>query len=194
MPYLNKVMLMGNVTRDPRVKLIPNDVLVAEFGLAVSRKFKYGDDEREDVAFVDCTAFGKQAELVQRFITKGRPLFVEGRLKYETWEGRGGDRRSKLAVVVENLQFISPRDAEHEGPRPWRPEPVLFDPPARQERPASAAQSAPAEEDNAPDAPSTPPPAAGVAAEPQPSKLRAGKGQVVRARVITIGDKDNIPF
>src|SRR3954470_9431299 len=104
----NKVMLMGNLTRDPQVKQLPSNTTVVEFGLAVSRKFKTASGEdREEVAFVDCSAFGRQAETISQFCTKGKPLFVEGRLKYDTWDDKSGaGKRSKLSVVVENFQFL----------------------------------------------------------------------------------------
>lgn len=110
MPSFNRVTLMGNLTRDPQVKQLPNTT-VAEFGLAMSRRFRSGDGEdREDVCFVDCAAFGKQAEVIAQYCTKGRPLFVEGRLKFDTWDDRAGGKRSKVSVVVENFQFLGSRD------------------------------------------------------------------------------------
>jgi len=113
MASYNKVMLMGNLTRDPQVKHLPSSMVVAEFGLAVSRRFKTAaGEDREEVAFVDCTAFGKQAETIGQYCVKGKPIFVEGRLKFDTWEDKmGHGKRSKLTVVVENFQFLpSPRD------------------------------------------------------------------------------------
>src|SRR6187551_2699751 len=102
MPALNKVMLIGNLTRDPQLKQLPSSTSLVEFGLATSRRFKTHDgEEREDVCFVDCTAFGKQAEVIAQYCTKGKPIFIEGRLKYDTWDDKnGGGKRSKLTVVV----------------------------------------------------------------------------------------------
>ena len=118
MPSFNRVTLMGNLTRDPQVKQLPTTT-VAEFGLAMSRRFKASDGEdREEVCFVDCSAFGRQAETIAQYCTKGRPLFVEGRLKYDTWDDRSGNKRSKVSVVVENFQFISPRGEEGSGAAP----------------------------------------------------------------------------
>ena len=104
----NKVMLMGNLTRDPQVKQLPSNTTVVEFGLAVSRKFKTAaGEDREEVAFVDCSAFGRQAETISQYCTKGKPIFVEGRLKFDSWDDKGGQgKRSKLSVVVENFQFL----------------------------------------------------------------------------------------
>ena len=112
MPNYNSVILMGNVTRDPQLKQLPNQTVVAEFGLAASRKYRTAEGEdREEVCFVDCTAFGKQAEVISQYCKKGKPLFVQGRLRYDTWEDKqGGGKRSKLSVVVENFQFVGSRD------------------------------------------------------------------------------------
>ena len=108
MASYNKVFLMGNLTRDPQVKHLPSQMVVAEFGLAVNRRYKTATGEdKEEVAFVDCTAFGRQAETISQYCTKGKPIFVEGRLKFDTWDDKqGGGKRSKLTVVVENFQFL----------------------------------------------------------------------------------------
>jgi len=112
MASFNQVILMGNLTRDPQLKYLPSQTPVAEFGLACSRKFKgQNGEDREDVVFVDCSAFAKTAELIQQYFTKGKPIFIQGRLKFDTWEDKqGGGKRSKLSVVVENFQFIGGRD------------------------------------------------------------------------------------
>jgi single-strand DNA-binding protein len=136
MPNLNKVMLMGNLTRDPQVKHLPNQTLLAEFGLACNRKYKTAEgEEREETTFVDCTAFGRQAEVIQEWCTKGKPIFLEGRLKYDTWDDKnGGGKRSKLSVIVENFQFVggredgatnagAPNAKPHPGRAPDRPAP-----------------------------------------------------------------------
>jgi len=104
---------MGHLTRDPALKYLPNQTPVAEFGLATNRKWKDASgQEREDVLFVDCAAFGKPAELIDQYLTKGKPLFVEGRLKLDTWEDKnGGGKRSKISIVVENFQFIGGKDS-----------------------------------------------------------------------------------
>src|SRR3954462_1218533 len=112
MASFNKVILLGNLTRDPQLKYLPSQTAVAEFGLAVNRKFRtqQGED-REEVTFVDCAAFGKTGELINQYFTKGKPIFIDGRLKYDSWEDKqGGGKRSKLTVVVENFQFIGGRD------------------------------------------------------------------------------------
>jgi single-strand DNA-binding protein len=107
MANLNKVMLIGNLTRDPELKYTPGNQAVCELGLAVNRKYRTKDnEEREEVTFVDCEAWGKQAEVIKQYMTKGRPIFIEGRLKLDTWEDKEGGKRSKMRVVVENFQFL----------------------------------------------------------------------------------------
>ncbi len=104
----NKVFLMGNLTRDPDVKHTGSNKAVANFGLAVNRKYKTADGERrEEVTFIDCEAWGYTAENIGKFFAKGRPIFVDGRLRLDTWEDRNdGSKRSKMLVVVENFQFV----------------------------------------------------------------------------------------
>jgi len=112
MASFNKVILLGNLTRDPQLKYLPSQTAVAEFGIACNRKFKSAaGEDREEVTFVDITAFGKQAELINQYFTKGKPIFIEGRLKFDSWEDKqGGGKRSKLTVVLEGFQFIGGRD------------------------------------------------------------------------------------
>jgi single-strand DNA-binding protein len=118
MPSFNQVTLMGNITRDPQLKQLPSQSVVVEFGLACNRKFKTADgEEREETAFIDCAAFGKQAEVIHQYCQKGKPLFVQGRLKYDTWEDKNsGGKRSKLSVVVEQFQFVGSRDGSGSYP------------------------------------------------------------------------------
>jgi len=112
MASYNKVILMGNLTRDPQLKYLPSQTAVAEFGLACNRKWKGANGEdREEVTFVDCTAWGKTGEVINQYFTKGKAIFIEGRLKLDQWEDKqGGGKRSKLSVVVENFQFVGPRE------------------------------------------------------------------------------------
>ncbi len=105
---VNKVFLMGNLTRDVEVKHTPSDQSVATFGLAVNRRFrtKEGED-REEVTFVDCEAWGRTAEVMGQYLNKGRPVFIEGRLKLDQWDDReSGQKRSRMKVVVESFQFV----------------------------------------------------------------------------------------
>jgi len=112
MPNVNKVILIGHLTRDPQVKQLASQTMVAEFGIASSRKFKgQNGEDREEVCFVDCAAFGKQGEVIGKYCKKGKPLYVEGRLKFDSWDDKnGGGKRSKLSVVVENFQFLGAPD------------------------------------------------------------------------------------
>jgi len=107
MANLNKVFLIGNLTRDPELRYTPSGMAVVDFGMAVNRRWKGQDGERRDeVCFVDVQAWGRQAELISEYCRKGRSLFVEGRLTYDSWEGKDGQRRSRLRVTVENFQFL----------------------------------------------------------------------------------------
>ena len=117
MASFNKVLLMGNLTRDPQMKYLPSQTAVCEFGLASNRKYKSGDgQDREDVLFVDCTAFGRTGEVINQYCQKGKPIFIEGRLRYESWEDKqGGGKRNKITVVVDNFQFIGGRDDAPSG-------------------------------------------------------------------------------
>jgi single-strand DNA-binding protein len=110
-------MLMGNLTRDPQMRYLPSQQPVTDFGLACNRKFKTASGEqREEVLFVDCSAFGRTAEIINQYCTKGKPIFVEGRLKYETWEDKnGGGKRHKISVQVENIQLLGGRDGGAPG-------------------------------------------------------------------------------
>ncbi len=108
MANLNKVMLMGNITRDPELKFMPNQTAVCDFGLAINRTWTGQDGvKKEDTTFVDCSCFGKTAEILAKYKKKGDPLFVEGRLKLDQWEAQDGSKRSKMRVVVENFQFLN---------------------------------------------------------------------------------------
>jgi single-strand DNA-binding protein len=106
------VTLIGNLTRDPQLKYLPSQTAVVEFGLAMNRRFKAANGEdREEATFVDCSAFGKTAEILNQYCQKGKLLYVEGRLKYDQWEDKqGGGKRSKLSVVIENFQFLGGRE------------------------------------------------------------------------------------
>ncbi len=109
MAYLNKVFLIGNLTRDPELRVTPKGTAVCQFGLAVNRQYK---DEsgatRDETAFIDIEAWGKQGELVSKYLQKGSLAFIEGRLRFDSWEDKqSGQKRNKLKVVLENVQFLS---------------------------------------------------------------------------------------
>jgi len=112
MPNFNRVFLMGNLTRDPGLRYTPSGQPVCEFGLAVNRRWTAKDgDAKEETCFVDVVMWGQRGVAVSEHFRKGRPIFIEGRLQYETWEGREG-RRSKLRVVAERFEFIDSRPEE----------------------------------------------------------------------------------
>lgn len=108
MANFNKVMLMGNLTRDPEVRYTPKGTALATIGLAVNRTWTTeAGEKKEEVTFVDVEVWGRQAETIGQYMSKGRPLFVEGRLKLDQWDDKeSGQKRSKLKVVCENFQFL----------------------------------------------------------------------------------------
>lgn len=117
MASYNKVMLLGNLTRDPEVKYTPKGSAVTDIGLAVNRTYTTdGGEKREETTFVDITMWGRQAEIAGEYLKKGRPLFVEGRLQLDTWDDKQtGQKRSKLRVVCENFQMLGSRDGGEGG-------------------------------------------------------------------------------
>ena len=115
MASFNKVILIGNLTRDPELRVTANGNSICKIGLAVNRTYMTKDGERrEETTFVDVDAFGKQAEVISKYMRKGRPIMVEGRLRLDQWES-DGQKRSKLAVVLENFQFLGGRDDADSG-------------------------------------------------------------------------------
>ncbi len=107
---VNKVFLMGNLTRDVQLKHTANNTAVANIGLAVNRRYRNNAGEmQEETTFVDCEAWGRTAETMGKYLSKGRPVFVEGRLRLNEWEDRDGNKRSKLLVVVDTFTFVDSR-------------------------------------------------------------------------------------
>lgn len=107
MANFNKVILMGNLTRDPQLSYLPSQTAVVDFGIATNRKWTGQDgQQRDEACFVDCRAFGKPAETINKYCRKGKPLMLEGRLTFDSWTGKDGTKRSKLRVTVENFQFL----------------------------------------------------------------------------------------
>jgi len=137
MPALNKVLLMGNLTRDPELRVTPKGTPICQFALAINRQFKMESGEsREEVIYVDVEAWGKQGETIAKYCTKGRPLYVEGRLKLDQWEDKNTkEKRSRMKVVLEQFQFLgdgrvggAPAGA---GDGPAAASPERFSPPPR---------------------------------------------------------------
>ncbi|HEX3444339.1 MAG TPA: single-stranded DNA-binding protein [Chthoniobacterales bacterium] len=136
MANLNRVLLIGNLTRDPELRYTPKGTPVTDFGLAVSRIYSGEDGEKkEETTFVDVTLWARQAEIAGQYLKKGRPVFIEGRLQLDTWDDKQtGQKRSRLRVVGENLQLLGSRpegEASSSAPPPRRPSAAA--PPSRQE-------------------------------------------------------------
>lgn len=154
MANLNKVFLIGNLTRDPELRYTPGGTAVVDFGMAMNRRWtpSQGGEKREEVTFVDVQAWARAAEVISEYCRKGNPIFVEGRLKLDTWEGRDGQKHSRLRVVVEEFQFLGSsqgqagnrRNAAQGAPRaPQQPSPAAQPPAAEDDVPAAAADDAP---------------------------------------------------
>jgi single-strand DNA-binding protein len=120
MASFNKVILAGNLTRDPELRHTPKGTAVAKLGLAVNRSWTTETGEkREEATFVDVDAFGKQAETIAKFLRKGRSILVEGRLRMETWDDKAtGAKRSKLGVVLESFSFLDSGNRDAAAPAP----------------------------------------------------------------------------
>ncbi len=107
MASFNKVILLGNITRDPQLTYLPSQTPVVEFGIAVNRKWKGQDgSSREETTFVDCQMFGRRGEVINKYLHKGDPIFIEGRLRYESWQSQDGSKRSRTRVLIENFEFV----------------------------------------------------------------------------------------
>ena len=118
---LNHVTVAGRLTRDPQVKALANDKVVADFGLAINRRFKGADGEvKEDATFLDIEAWGRTAELVGQYLAKGSPVYIDGRIRIDQWQDKDGGRRSKVKIIAESVQFIAPRKdgAANDGSHP----------------------------------------------------------------------------
>jgi single-strand DNA-binding protein len=109
MAAMNKVILLGHLTRDPELRYTHNGTAVTAFGLAVNHRLRQGDDTRDEVCFIDVTVFGRQAETTAESLHKGAPALVEGRLRWRSWETDEGQKRSKHDVLAETVQFLATR-------------------------------------------------------------------------------------
>jgi single-strand DNA-binding protein len=150
MASLNKVLLLGNLTREPELRYTPGGSAVCEFGIATNRKYTANNQEKEEVCFVDIVVWGKQAESVNRFLSKGSPALIEGRLQFDQWDDKeSGKKRSKLRVTAERVQFIGGKggnDSVNEGqgsyaaPQPKSNYPQQPSQAPQQQQPAAAPQ------------------------------------------------------
>ena len=108
MSYLNKVIMMGRLTKNPELSFLPSQTPVVEFSLATTHKFKGGDgQEREDTCFIDCRMYGKRAEAIQRFFVKGKPIIIEGRLQLDCWDSPDGKKNYKHRIFVNEFTFVA---------------------------------------------------------------------------------------
>ena len=148
MASLNKVLLIGNLTRDPEVRMVSSGRPVCNFGLALNRNYKDSEgNKKEEVTFVDVECFGPRAEAVGRFFSKGRPIFVEGRLKLDQWESKEGEKRSAIRVVLDNFEFVdagsSNKESHEKSPSAKSVEPV----PSTRQEPEPSSSSPDLDED-----------------------------------------------
>jgi single-strand DNA-binding protein len=151
MASFNKVILMGNLTRDPELRYTPKGTAIAKVGLAVNRVWtNEAGEKKEEVTFVDVDIFGRTAENVGQYMRKGRPMLVEGRLKLDQWDDKQtGQKKSRLGVVAETVQFLGGAPGAGEGAAPAAPRPAR--PAAQSSAPASeAGDSEPPQDDDVP--------------------------------------------
>lgn len=111
MTSFNKVILLGNLTRDPEVRYTPNGIAVASFAIAVNRKYKQGDETKDEVSYIDIVVFGKQAESCGQYIGKGDSVLIDGRLQQRRWETEDGQKRNKIEVVAQSVNFMPKRSS-----------------------------------------------------------------------------------
>jgi len=129
MANYNKVILMGRLTRDPALSYLPSQTAVCEIGLAVNHQYKDREgQQREDVCFIDCRCFGKQAEVLDQYMAKGRQILIEGRLQLDQWEDTGGQKRSRHRVFIASFQFLGKPDGDTTEQSP-SPAPNNYPPP-----------------------------------------------------------------
>ena len=154
MANFNKVILAGNLTRDPELRYTPKGTAVVKIGMAINRTWKdESGASKEEVTFVDVTAFGRQAEVIAQYMRKGRPLLIEGRLKLDSWEDKTTHQKmSKLNVILESFSFIDSKGPDGGGPSSGGEAPRRAAPPAGQARSAPPPESEPpaSEEDDVP--------------------------------------------
>jgi single-strand DNA-binding protein len=150
MASFNKVILLGNLTRDPEVRYTPKGTAVAELGMAVNRVYTAENGEkREETTFVDVTLWGRTAEIAGEYLKKGRPVFIEGRLQLDSWEDKtSGQKRSKLKVVGEGLQLLGARPGGGSGSAGGGDEENSSAPPRSSSKSAPPPKAAPAEPDD----------------------------------------------
>tara|TARA_A100000172_G_scaffold63238_1_gene42609 strand:- start:728 stop:1123 length:396 start_codon:yes stop_codon:yes gene_type:complete len=118
MASFNRVILAGNLTRDIELRETPGGASVADAGLAVNDRRKQGDEWVDETSFIDLTLWGRTAENAAEYLSKGSPILIEGRLKQDSWQNEAGEKRTKLKVVVDRLQFLSNKNGESKKEEP----------------------------------------------------------------------------
>jgi single-strand DNA-binding protein len=148
MANLNKVMLIGNLTRDPELRYTPKGSAVAEFGLAINRVwYNEQKQKQEETTFVDITLWARQAEIAQQYLTKGSPVYIEGRLSLDTWDDKAtGQKRSRLKVVGDGLQLLGSKGHSGGGTSPSQGGPQASQSPPQRSGPPQGASAAPPDE------------------------------------------------
>ena len=199
MANYNKIILVGNLTRDPQLSYLPSQMPVVDFGLAVNRKWKdQSGQQREDVCFIDCRAFAKSAEIINQYLRKGRQALIEGRLQFDQWTDKDGNKRSKHRIFVESFQFLDSGQghAPQQGGQGYAPQQGGQGQAPQQGGQGQAPQQAPqqARQMRSPQAPQQVPP--GVDEPPAPgSQEPAGEEpQGPAYEEDFAGGQDNIPF
>lgn len=110
---LNNITIIGRLTRDPELKQTNGGVFYVNFGIAVNKNYTSNDEKKEEVSFFDCVAWSKLAEIISQYCKKGKQVAISGRLKQDRWENEGGESRSKVGIVVENLQMLGAKSDEN---------------------------------------------------------------------------------
>lgn len=141
----NKVVMVGNLTRDPELRYLPSGSAVCNTAIATNRRFKnQSGEQKEEVCFVDITLFGRTAEIANQYLKRGRKVLIEGRLKLDQWSDQNGNKRSKHSIVVENLQMLDPKGQNSGDNNDYASQNQDFGKPAQ-------TNSAPAAKENIPD-------------------------------------------
>jgi single-strand DNA-binding protein len=170
MASYNKVILMGNLTRDPQMSYLPSNTAVVEIGLAVNHKYKdQAGNQQEKVCFVDCRAFGRRAEVLNQYMRKGNPLLVEGRLELDQWQDKEGQNRSKHRIFIETFSFVgAPQGGGGGGGGGYAPQQQQQQRAPQQQAPMGQAPIPPVPPAPAPTAPQQPAPQPNAYDEPMP--------------------------
>jgi single-strand DNA-binding protein len=151
MASYNKVILMGNLTRDPEMRYLPSNTAVTSIGLAVNDRWKdkQTGEWKDKANFIDCEAFGRTAENISKFFSKGKPILIEGKLRLDQWQDKEGNNRSKLKVVIDQFEFVGSRADSESGGNPGSPGNDSHQP-RQASAPAAAATHEPVGEDDIP--------------------------------------------